>query len=146
MILLLFSILAGILYRLGGTGGAWWKNTKVRDIGVPLCMLGYFLSIGVFHWSLLVATVVMFGACTSYFKKGDTMYWYHWMFVGLALSLSMFPFTLYNWNWLGLAARMLTTTVAIVIWSESISDPNVEEFGRGFFTIVTLPLLLTGSI
>ena len=138
--LIFWSILSAVLYRLGGWGHGF--NTKVRDLGVPSCMMAYMAISGHYtHW-LWLCFILMFGAQTTYFKKdGTDAYWYNWLFVGLAFSISLLPFSTATGHWLGLLYRTLAVTAFTVLWSQLNGKAWIEESGRGFIQIITLPLL-----
>lgn len=139
----ILSILAGGLYRAGGYGPPF--NTKVRDFGVPSCMIAYFAITGNWHWVLILCFGLMFGAQTSYFKrKGWDAFWFNWLYCGLAFSIALLPYAAVTGHWMGFGLRTLTVTIFTVLWSEFIGWDDAEEFGRGFIQIITLPLLLVG--
>jgi len=138
--LILLSALSAILYRLGGWGHGF--NTKVRDMGVPTCMILYMSLAGHWHWILIVCWGLMFGAQTTYFKKkGSDAKWFNWLFVGLAFSFSMAPYLFISGNITGFVLRCVIVTVFTVAWSEFIGKAWIEESGRGFIQIIALPLL-----
>lgn len=139
---ILCSILAGILYRMGGAND---YNTKFRDLGVSYIMYINMLAfVGLKHWlSLLWCFVLLFASLTTYWKKdGKDAYWYNWLFTGLGYSLAMLPFSIVSHNWLGFYLRTALLTLFIMCWSETMENAIWEEFGRGFFINATLPLLL----
>jgi len=69
IMLIVFSFIAGVLYRLGGTGGTWYKNTKVRDFGVPIIYILYLLynrtPLNVY---LIISAILLFASLTTYWK------------------------------------------------------------------------------
>lgn len=152
MNLLLLSALAGLLGHLGGIGAdrPWWLrnapkwlcDTKARDIGIPLCMMIYMTITSHYsHW-LWLCFGLMFGAQTSYFKKkGTDAKWYNWLFVGLAYSLALLPYSLSVGNLPGFFLRGLVVTLGTLGVSELSGKAWVEEGTRGAIQIVTLPLL-----
>lgn len=141
MIALVLACLSGIFYRLGGYGLPF--NTKVRDFGVPSCMITYFMLTEHWNWILILCFGLMFGAQTTYFKKkGSDAKWYNWLLVSLAFSFAMLPYTWITGHWVGFELRTLVVIVITVIWSELIGNVNFEEFFRGFIQIITLPLLM----
>jgi hypothetical protein len=138
MFSLLFASVGAVLYRLGGTS----FGTKYRDWGIPTCMIWYFLVTGVEHWSLCLCWLFMFGAQTTYFKKkGSDAKWFNWLFVGLAFSLSMLPYSIAGGDISGFLLRGLVVTLFTVLWSELVREAWIEEAGRGFIQIITLSLL-----
>lgn len=142
LLIILLSILAGVLYRMGGSG-RW--NTKARDFGVPMCMVAVMAVLGHFHWILIPCFGLLFASLTTYFKKkGKDAFWWNWALVGLATGLSMLPFAILTGCWLGFGARVLVLTIFVTIWSEANGNAVIEEFGRGALIVGTLPLLLIG--
>ena len=137
--IVLAGIISGILYRIGGSGKF---NTKIRDLGVPTIMIGYFILMGHFHWSLLICFLLMFGSLTTYFKKkGTDAEWWNWLLVGLAYSISMLPFVIANGNYIGFLERAAVVTIFTTLWSEFNGNAVQEELGRGFIITSTLCLL-----
>ena len=135
------SILSGVLYRLGGYGPPF--NTKVRDFGVPSCMAAYFAITGHWHWVLILCFGLVFGAQTTYFKrKGWDVYWFNWLYCGLAFSFALLPYVWATGHWAGFAWRTLVVTGFTVAISELSGKDWIEEGGRGFVQIITLPLLI----
>jgi len=135
----LMSILAGVLYRIGGSDLKIPNITKIRDFGVPTCMIIYM----VFNWSwwLILCFGLMFGAQTTYFKeKGTNAMGYNWLFVGLAFSICMLPYAIATQQYMAFIVRSILVTIFTVFWSELNSNAVVEEFGRGFIQIITLVL------
>ena len=98
IVLVIFGVVSGALYRLGGIGKPY--NTKYRDFGVPIIALATMLYLKVeFSWQLVLSTVLLFGALTTYWKKinkffGDTdenCHWYNWLVHGLICGLAYLP-------------------------------------------------------
>jgi hypothetical protein len=138
---ILLTAVSALLYRLGGWGHGF--NTKVRDMGVPTCMLALMAWLGLWHWSLILCFGLMFGAQTTYFKKSGTdAMWYNWLAVGVAFGLAMLPYAAATGQWLGFGARFVIVAFYTVVWSEMIGQAWIEESGRGAIQIATLPLLL----
>lgn len=138
--LTVLTTIGAVFYRLGGYGHGF--NTKVRDLGIPLCALIWFYWSGVFILAVLPCLVMMFAAQTTYFKKkGTDAKWYNWLFVGLAFSISYLPYSLVVGNVSGFMVRTVIVTVFTVLWSEFVGKDTWEEMGRGAIQIVTLPLL-----
>ncbi len=137
------ALLAAILYRLGGC-----IQTKIRDLGVPtvFCFLMWKLGAITGFWTgiaLLPCFLALFGSLTSYFKKkGTDAYWWNWALVGLLTAFSAIFYAWASGHWLGFGIRLVVNTLLITLWSEWIGNVTIEEGGRGFFIIVTVPLLL----
>lgn len=137
--IILISILGALLYRLGGIGKPF--NTKVRDCGIPSCMLLLFILNNNWHPILLLCALLMFAAQTTYFKKKANSKWYNWVGVGFLLSICMLPYTIAVGNYSGFFLRSAIVILFTTLWSELIQNVWLEEGGRGFIQIVTLPLL-----
>lgn len=150
------SIAGAYLYRRGGTSaGTLW-----RDLGLPCCMLAYFLITAHFHWILILCFGMMYGAQTTYNKwaqrligvRTDDVMWVGWLVTGLAYSFAMFPYALVTWanpaelggQGFGFLIRTLVVTGFTVAWSELVGVDVWEERGRGWIQIITLPLLIGG--
>lgn len=133
------SIAGAYLYRRGGTSaGTLW-----RDLGMPCCMLAYFFGVGKMDWPLFWCFGLMFAAQTSYFKpKGTDAKWLNWLAVGLVFSFAMLPYAWDTGHWGGFIIRLPVVTIFTILWSEFWGNATVEEFGRGFIQIITLPLLV----
>lgn len=140
------AIIAAGAYRLGGTSA----GTKWRDLGVPAIMVAAMLALGHWHWTLILCFVALFGALTTYnkwvsyfFNRPDkhTVYAESWLITGLFYGLAMLPYVIYDGNWAGFAIRTSVLALFTCVWSELIGKDWLEEGGRGFAIIATLPLL-----
>lgn len=154
---LILSIFGGILYRMGGAAG---YNTKFRDFGIPTCMVALMLIFGQYthpvDFILIICWGAVFGVQTTYWKrKGEDARWYNWLITGFFYSIAMLPLVVaQNWpgvvisglhtHYIGLGLRTFVCTGLTVMWSEWADDAVIEENGRGFIEIVTLPLLFIG--
>lgn len=143
-IIAVFSVLGGILYRLGGIGKPF--NTKVRDFGVPAVALGLLALLGgtAPWWIWLISFVWMFGTMTTYFEfdgNGDTD-WYEWLLTGFMVGLSLLPYAWFNGVWLWFCIRIAVLTLGTMIWCEVVDNDTLEEGGRGVLFVATMPLLL----
>jgi hypothetical protein len=151
VILFILAVGAGVLYRCGGAGKPY--NTKYRDLGVPTVASLALLILGAIlcqFWgiaALILSFGLLFGSLVTYwdflFKKD--CFW----FSGLIVGLSGLPVALAQGKFIGCIVRMglISGTWQLLnkllpqkvfCWTRDI----VEEFGRGFITIITLPLLL----
>jgi hypothetical protein len=135
VILIVACLLSGILYRLGGKKGF---NTKFRDLGCPLVLLGavialFGLKMG-FWWAYLLCFGLSFGFLTTYWDflfKYDN-FWFH----GFALGLAGFPLLWCGVPWWILTIRLVICTVGMGLWSKFIGWDELEEGGRGVFFIL----------
>ena len=140
------SILAAKLYRMGGTS----RGTLWRDLGVPCCMLAWFILTGHWHWILVLCFGLMFGAQTTYNKwaqrligiRTNDVMWLGWLVTGLAYSFATLPYIAFNGHWMGFLWRTLIVTGVTVAISELSGKDWVEESGRGWIQIITLPLFV----
>ena len=144
--IVILSIIAGYLYRLGGSG----KGTLWRDLGVPVCMALSMFLLGHFHWTLILCFGLLFASLTTYNKWAgyllnrpdkNTVYWESWSITGLFYGLTMLPYVIYDGNWIGFGIRASVLALFTCIWSELIGKDWLEEGGRGFAIIATLPLI-----
>ena len=141
------SIAGAYLYRRGGTSaGTLW-----RDLGIPCCMLAYFLITAHFHWILILCFGLTYGSQTTYNKwaqrligvKTDDVMWVGWLVTGMAFSFATLPYIAFTGHWAGFAWRTLVVTGFTVAWSELIGVDVWEERGRGWIQIITLPFLVS---
>lgn len=132
--------ISGVLYRMGGSDNF---NTKWRDIGVSICVVACLSLLGFFHWVLLIVFGLQFGSLTTYFKKkgSEARYW-NWAIVGLSDGLTMAPIAVVYGNWLGFGIRTAVCALLTSTWSSLIGNAVLEENGRGWIRVITLPLLL----
>lgn len=145
--ILCLAIIAGFLYRMGGSDKF---NTKVRDLGIPSLMILSMVILGHLSWSLSLCFLALFGACTTYnkwvgyfFNRPDkhTVYLESWIMTGFLYGLALLPFHLVHPS-IGFYERLAYLTICIPLWSETIGDVFWEEFGRGFLIIISLLLFL----
>ena len=135
------SILSGILYRMGGTGGKWYLNTKVRDIGCAVCGLaGMVVLFDNPWWIHVISGVALFGALTTYLDSifGYDNFWVHGLIVGIAYL----PYAIVGGAWIGFILRCAVISVAMGLVSKFSSKDTVEEVGRGSTIPATTPLFL----
>jgi len=67
--------------------------------------------------------------------------WACWAITGLAYGLAAFPLVWTGFHLGFILIRAAALAVLICLWSEWISRDWLEEGGRGFLYIATLPLL-----
>lgn len=147
MINLLLSFFSALCYRLGGSAkeNRWYKflcNTKTRDIGCSLISCFTLIYNFGYHWSLIIVFGLMWASFTTYFKpKGTEAKWYHWIYVGLVLSLSILPYIYFKHLWMGFEIHLVIKTFGIMMWSEKTGNAVREELGRGFINNISLLFL-----
>lgn len=144
---LLLSILGGILGRLGG----WEKGNRLfRMLGVSACCI--VLMALLYHplnwWyagSLLITFGLVLGTTSTYYKKKNSpVIWVNWLIYGAMEGVAFLPVAIYTQNWLGYGIRILISSVLICVWDEGVGIDWIEEFGRYFIVVATVPLLLIG--
>lgn len=120
------SLLTAVLGRLGG-----WKETKLRDLGIPTVVVALLILLGVRSpIALFLSFGLMFGALTTYwdFLFGEDNFFMH----GFAIGLSLIPVAYTTNHWIGLLCSVTLITLWQGIWSKLISWDVLEEFGRYF--------------
>lgn len=146
-LIIIGSIFSSIFYRLGGAGnyGQWYArylDTKWRDFLCPLIvvlLLGYTFS---WHWSLIPSFLLMFGACTTYWKKSVDARWIHWLAHGFGIAFALLPTAIHEGFWLGFSIRCLVLPILMMLASGYLKNPVQHELGRGFAIPATIPILL----
>ena len=134
------TVLSAICYNLGGRGAPY--NTKVRDVCCALLVtLSVYLVGGRSYWMALSA-LLLFGALTTYWKKGPKAYWYHWLFTGLGYSLAWAPFCYFNGSLFGLLCYTIVVSTFTTVWSSLVDNDKWEERGRGAIIVACAPLLM----
>jgi len=152
-ITLMGCILSGVLYRLGGAAkkGDWLdflRNTKTRDWGCPLVIIGMANLFGIsiaWYWQLL-SFGLMWAALTTYWDEifGYDNFYAHGLMVGLACV--PFAIAFGGWIWFWLIIRAIILGAMMGIWCDIFSYDITEEVGRGAFIALTLPVLFVGLI
>ena len=153
LVIFIGSILSSIFFRLGGLGGAWWKNTKMRDFGCSaitatlLWLLSEKSLLGAF---LCVLSAVLLALSLSTYwksfnrligKKGNRIRWYNWMLTGLVYGLSATPLVFAGFAWYLILARSVLLAVLVCIFG-LVKNPWASELGRGFFLTETVIVFL----
>jgi hypothetical protein len=138
--LILLSILSGVLYRMGGKGGAWYYDTKARDIGCAITTSVAVFVVGVKApwWIHLVCFLMLFGALTTYwdFLFGFDNHWFH----GFVCGAAYLPYAFYG-EPVSMIGRAFLLAILMGAWSLAVGNDVLEEFGRGFVLPITLALV-----
>jgi len=143
VIVLGLSVIAGILYRVGGTSA----GTKWRDCGCPLVFLICLwflkgLNLG-FWWVYVLTFGLGWGALTTYWKKkGTDAKWWNWLLTGLFYGLSVFPLIWVEIHWYSVIIRSIFLALTIMWLRERTGKDWLEELGSGFLYCVSIPILL----
>ena len=146
IIVLVASALSALFYRLGGSNA----GTKWRDMGVSgvVCLATGILVHPVGLWaylSLIPCFGAMFGALSTYryfLPKPDDYTFPYYALHGFFVALSMVFFAWATGHWIGFWIRVAVCTAGVSAWSAWIKRDWIEEGGRGFLVVGTLPLLL----
>lgn len=135
ILVLIATALSSIAYRAGGAKG--W-NTKFRDWGCPLVLLGLVGAIIGLKWASWTMYALTFGlswmALTTYW---DTVFGYDNHYVhGLGCGLAGIPLI-----WAGvpvwiIIARIVICTIGMGLFSKLIDNDVKEELARGIFFIL----------
>lgn len=137
------SAIAGIFYRMGGSGN---YPRYFRELAASIALILSMLLLGFHNWTILLSAGALYGLETTYFKKkGTDANLWNWFIVGIAFSISVLPTVLIYHNWIGFLIRSVICTELVMFWSETNGNSVCEEFGRGVIPILTLPLLLIGK-
>ena len=148
--LLLLSLLAGWLYRLGGKAGL---DTKIRDFGVPAVLLlalphanGYAMTLSAL--AFFGALSIGYGENSPVHKKfGDNTF----LVIGLLFGLALLPFAMAKHALLPFVIRtgilvagihlahVYRTQMALFFPGDTC---DFEEFARGFMTVFSIGLFL----
>jgi len=132
------SILAAILYRMGGSGN---YPRQARMVGVPLVTTLATLVMGVHSWSLILYMGLMVGAISTYwdflFNDEDNFYLH-----GFMIGIAALPLMMAGVHWYAIIARSFILALFMGIWCKVWKWDIAEETGRGFSIVATIPLLL----
>ncbi len=141
-----FSLIAGILYRIGG-----WKVSPVRDWGLPCLFVAYLWHLhaisGFWQWiSILPCFFAMGGALTTYryiFPKPKDYSWWHYAMHGFFCSLSAIFYAWASGHWIGFGIRVVICTVFMGAWYFlGRWNDNLHEGGRGAVLLATVPMII----
>ena len=137
-VILACSVLAGISYRMGGSG----RYSRLwRILGVPVLSTLALLIIGCRNPILLIIHFgLLSGAISTYFdflfNDVDNFFMH-----GLVCGLAALPLVgIYPW-WL-IVARAAILGAAMGLWCKVWSWAVAEEVGRGAFIVASLLLFL----
>ncbi len=129
--IVLISLFAGFLYRLGGIGKPY--KTWMRDWLIPL--VGILTLIFLFKYEAKwYAHALVFGltggAFTTYW---DDIFGYDNFYAhGAMLALASFPYCIWGpMAWWVLAIKVVVAGLAMGLWCDYFSNHIVEEGGRG---------------
>ena len=153
LIILLGSVLSAIFYHLGGMGGAWWKNSKMRDWICPLVFLAVMQHTNIWHWSLYPSALLMWLALSTYHKwlnpifnkTKEDCHWHNWLVHGFVIGLALLPYGYYTHTMELVLFRAYILGTLMMIWSELEDRVAWEEGGRGFLIIATLLIFKGGN-
>jgi hypothetical protein len=154
MLIILLSIVSGICYRIGGQGAEEnpWANSQYRDIGCPVIVFGYLLTLGVTWYLALLSALAILGLIRTYYdrlggfnKNNDNMYLH-----GAGIGLSMIPLCWDGVSWIGIVAYtaiLALTMGGLNTLCTRVSIPKsvwIEECYRGAVLIAAIPVIFWG--
>jgi len=134
------SIIAGILYRMGGSGN---YPRQTRIIWTPLA-IGCMLGILHFNWGLLFSIPLMMGAISSYWTivsihppnkpKPDTEWWLNYYLHDFGVVLATLPYVI------------VSSFICKIIFIKNIifilTYVNTFPWSRFFITLFIAPLIV----
>jgi hypothetical protein len=135
------SLLGGVFYRLGGSGGA---SRLWRLLGVPflvtLALWGIYGGLKGWWWLYPISFGLLVASLTTYwdwmFNNIDT-FWFH----GLMCGAATLPFAIVSGHWLGFGLRCAALALFMGLWCKFFKNVFVEEIGRGASVVLSVPLL-----
>ena len=147
LLVFVIAIIAGILYRMGGSGNF---PRQCRLIGVPLVSTALLALLGGFNWWMLLCIPLMIGAISTYWKKkGTDATFINYFLHGVGIAIAMLPYAIATHLYIGFAIRCVCLPLLVAFWATKMNRPILwwqadvaSEFGRGFFIAATIPLLL----
>jgi hypothetical protein len=144
------SIISAGFYRLGGIGGKYFKSW-MRDWLIPPLAYGllYFLRppVNLIGWLMILPAIALTGAALTTYL--DSIFGYdNFAMHGFLIGLGAFPMFWYGSAWWIILVRaiLLGAFMGGLNWwvhkySIKYSD-WIEELGRGFVIVLSIPLLL----
>lgn len=165
VVILIASIVGAILYRLGGIGGKYFKSW-MRDWLIPPLAYGLLFWLkqptNLLGWLMVLPAIALTGgALTTYWddSKDQTKDFIarmiNWMYPkdnlylhGLFVGLGAFPLIWAGFAWWLILIRAVILALFMgglnwLVHKYKIKYSDwVEELGRGFAIVVTIPLLL----
>jgi hypothetical protein len=131
-------------------GGAKGYDTKWRDFGVPLVLAGemFLLNAALSWWVWVMVAVLNFAALTTYWDTvfGEDNFYAHGFMCGLGMIPLMMAGTAIFW--ILLRAAVLAMAFGVVhrylpgTGIKPGTEDIVEEFTRGAFLALTVPLVV----
>jgi hypothetical protein len=148
-------VLSAICYRAGGMGTEseakpkwipnWLRHSWIRDWLCPLFVYGSLATLlspsSFLQWGMLVLCYPLLGgALSTYWDKlfGFDNFW----FAGFICGVASFPLIFCGVHWYIILVRAIVLAILWGAWCAWQSVDYVEEFGRGAFLVLTVPLLL----
>lgn len=138
----LAAMLSSLSYRAGGMPRpfrSWMRDWIIP--GIVIASMIFILKIEAPWWAYLLCYPLMGGALSTYWDRifGYDNFYAHGFVIGTGLlplvlcgSLGIAPFII----------RAIVLGVAMGLWCIYFENDWVEEFGRGAFITLSLPLLI----
>ena len=138
-LLALLSVIAAILYRMGGSGH---YPRQARMVGVPLVTTLAVFFMGVSSPWLVLCMGLSVGAISTYWdwtmKDKSANYFLH----GFVYGLACLPLIACGVHWYAILIRSIVLAITMGVWCLIWQWDIAEETGRGALTVATIPLLL----
>jgi hypothetical protein len=143
----LASVISACLYRIGGAGKEEipFANSQYRDIGCPVIVFIYLLTLGVTWYLALAAALAVLGMIRTYwdFLTGEDNLW----LAGAGIGICMTPLCWDGVSWMGVLAytAILSVTMGgLNTFCARVTVPGavwIEELFRGAVLIAAIPVL-----
>lgn len=137
------SCVSGLLMYFGGEG-----HKQIKRIGIPLTTLFtmWFLGMDMQWYYWLLTAGLSYFAMTTYWstvsEPDDDVEGLEWALTGLTYGVALFPYAFASGHFFGWGIRTVALSLIIWLWSIKFGNVFVEGFGRGFFIVASLPILL----
>jgi len=148
-VILIASAISALLYRAGGFGKpfkSWQRDWLIPPLAYGL--LFYLKApVNLVGWLMILPAILLTGlALTTYWDSvfGYDSFWFH----GFMVGLGAFPMFWYGSAWWIILVRAILLAIFMgglnwLVHKYKIKYSDwVEELGRGFAIVVTIPLLL----
>jgi len=158
LLTLIMAFAGGCANRAGGSGH---YPRQAREIGVPLActllLLTLWHPVSLLGWLMIVLSFgLMIGAVSTYdywFPKPPNFSPAYYGLWGLMIGLSFIPLVSAGLQWYGIMLRAGLLVVildlwdrymnrSVTIWKWTWTSDIVQEFMRGAFIVITIPLIL----
>ena len=155
LLLALLSVISAIAYRGGGQSKdldsnpkwmpMWMRKSWIRDWLCPLFVYGSFAILfspsHLLQWGMLVICYPLLGGALSTYLDSIFGFDNFWA-AGFLCGIVAFPLLFCGIAWWMILIRAIILAVLWGGWCSIFSKDTTEEYGRGAFLVLTIPLLL----